>query len=344
MKKYLLGGKGNFYKANLHCHTVVSDGRLTAKEVKDLYKSAGYSVLAFTDHGVIVPHTELTDENFVAITAYEASVNAPRPDYLLDNLEYLKTYHLNFYAKDPSCDWSPCFHEKCLWLEHMKNYVSPNQKKISFPIEYSVKCVNDMLNKAKEFGFLVCFNHPVWSEQSYPDYIDLKGLWGIETYNHGSAIEGYVDTDAPFDNLLKKGNCIVPIASDDMHKSYEAFGGFSMIESENLDYRSVFRAMEEKRLYSSTGPLIQELSIDGNELTVRCSEAVAIYLNSERRWEKVAFGDGITEAVFDISGWMKGNVLTTYNKTKVDEPFLRLTIVDKQGKKAWTRGYFKSDL
>lgn len=83
---------------------------------------------------------------------------------------------------------------------------------------------------------------------------------------------------------------------------------------------------KKSKLFSfSRGPLIQELSIDGNDLMVRCSEAVAIYLNSERRWGKVAFGDGITEAVFDISGWMKGNNLTSYNKTKVEEPFLRLS-------------------
>ena len=29
MKKFLLPENGNFYKANLHCHTTISDGRLT---------------------------------------------------------------------------------------------------------------------------------------------------------------------------------------------------------------------------------------------------------------------------------------------------------------------------
>ena len=41
MRKYLLPETGSFYKANLHCHTVISDGRRTPEEVKALYKGGG---------------------------------------------------------------------------------------------------------------------------------------------------------------------------------------------------------------------------------------------------------------------------------------------------------------
>ena len=34
MKKYLLPKDGTFYKANLHCHTTLSDGHLTPEEIK----------------------------------------------------------------------------------------------------------------------------------------------------------------------------------------------------------------------------------------------------------------------------------------------------------------------
>ena len=34
MKKYLLPQNGQFYKANLHCHTNFSDGKRTPAEVK----------------------------------------------------------------------------------------------------------------------------------------------------------------------------------------------------------------------------------------------------------------------------------------------------------------------
>lgn len=63
----LLPETGNFYKANLHCHTVISDGKLTPEEVKKAYMEQGYSVVAYTDHRNYQWHKELT---------YEAIVNA----------------------------------------------------------------------------------------------------------------------------------------------------------------------------------------------------------------------------------------------------------------------------
>ena len=43
MKKYLIPETGSFYKANLHCHTTISDGSMTPEEVKEHYKAAGYT-------------------------------------------------------------------------------------------------------------------------------------------------------------------------------------------------------------------------------------------------------------------------------------------------------------
>ncbi|MFQ9395623.1 MAG: hypothetical protein ACLR2E_18330 [Lachnospiraceae bacterium] len=36
MKDYdFFPGEGKFYKANLHCHTVISDGKLTKEQIKE---------------------------------------------------------------------------------------------------------------------------------------------------------------------------------------------------------------------------------------------------------------------------------------------------------------------
>ena len=94
MEKYLLPKEGKFYKANLHMHTTISDGRMTLEETKREFMKHGYSIVAFTDHEVMVPHIDLSDENFLAITSTEISLNiefkAP--------FEYLKCYHLNLYS------------------------------------------------------------------------------------------------------------------------------------------------------------------------------------------------------------------------------------------------------
>lgn len=335
MKKYLLGGKGNFYKAQLHLHTNISDGDLSPQEVKEAYMAKGYSIVAFTDHEAIVAHNDLSDENFLAITSYEQSV-----DEKLDaDYQFKKTYHLNFYAKDKNNTCSPCFNINNVW-EKTRPYVSKEQLAVNYPLNYAVEQVNDMLQKANENGFLVTLNHPVWSEQSYPDYIDLKSLWGIEVYNHDCAIGGMIDTDIPFDDLLKAGNELVPVATDDMHRIWNGFGSFTMIEAENLDYDNVLKAMEEKRLYASMGPIIEEVSIDGDLLTIRCSKASQICLNTDRRWHPWRVGEGMTEATFDLSDWREWNEKVKDRK----KGFVRLVVIDEKGKKAWTRAYFEEEL
>ena len=42
MRKYLLPKEGKFYKANLHCHTNLSDGDFTPEEIKEMYLRAYY--------------------------------------------------------------------------------------------------------------------------------------------------------------------------------------------------------------------------------------------------------------------------------------------------------------
>ena len=39
-RRYIISPEGNFYKAQLHTHSTVSDGALTPEEVKELYKIA----------------------------------------------------------------------------------------------------------------------------------------------------------------------------------------------------------------------------------------------------------------------------------------------------------------
>ena len=70
-KIYLLSEKKNRYKANLHCHSTVSDGCYTPEQLKRIYKERGYAILAITDHEVLVPHNELSDDDFLLLPGYE---------------------------------------------------------------------------------------------------------------------------------------------------------------------------------------------------------------------------------------------------------------------------------
>ena len=337
MRKYLFGIQKQKYKANLHLHTTVSDGEMTPQEAKREYMKKGYSILAFTDHAVLVPHNDLSDENFLAITAYEEAVNEHIKEA---TFSFLKTYHLNFYATNCDASISPCFSEKRVWIAQSLPYITNEMKQIDYNAEYSIDSINDMLKKAQEAGFLVSLNHPVWSQQSYPDYIDLEGLWGIEVYNTACDLSGLTDTMQPYDDLLKVGKNVVPIAADDAHRLSGAFGGFTVIEADNLTYDEIISAMKQGDLYSSTGPQIFSIYLEGNKLTVECSPVATVALNTERRWAKRVSGNHLTCVEFDLTDYFNAN-LAFKNRNR---SFIRLTLIDEKGKSAWTRAYFEEEL
>ena len=240
MKQYLIKA-GNWYKANLHCHTTVSDGFYTPEEIKKKYSEKGYSIVAFTDHEYIANHNDLTDENFLAINGYEYSVSEPvtseRPG------QACKTYHMNFYCKDKNNDTligvtdSYCKH----WFKDKDvskiKHILPREKR-----EYTPEFVNSIIKDANENGFFVSINHPMWSLQTFTDYKEIEGLWGIELYNHGCNVMGYLeDSNHIYDKILRQDKYLFPIASDDNHNrnatfpDKDSFGGFCMINAEKLN-------------------------------------------------------------------------------------------------------------
>ena len=92
----LLNSNGKFYKANLHCHTIVSDGGMTPEQVKDYYQKHVYSIVAFTDHNKFVLHDDLKDANFLPIAGFEADFHILTKEGVPSRL---RTCHLNFFAK-----------------------------------------------------------------------------------------------------------------------------------------------------------------------------------------------------------------------------------------------------
>ena len=111
MKKFLLSEGGNFYKANLHCHTTLSDGKKTPEEVKKIYQDRGYSIVAYTDHDILIPHPELCDESFLALNGFEIECNEPYDKTPYD-FNAVKTCHFCCVALDPENVIQPCWSGK----------------------------------------------------------------------------------------------------------------------------------------------------------------------------------------------------------------------------------------
>lgn len=330
--KHLLPQRKTYFKTNLHTHSTCSDGQLTPAELKEAYKSRGYQILALTDHEVCIPHPNLNDPDFLTLTSYEISIDGPD-----------RCYHLNLFAKEPHNRWQHFCRAQCCW--GTLNYIDQVVCDGDLPRPYSTESVNAMIAKANEKGFLVTYNHPTWSQQSYPDYAGLKGLWGVEVYNHACSSIGFEEyNDRVFQDLLTQGNPVFPVAADDFHRyEHGMAGGWIMLGAENLTYPDVMDAMEKGDFYASTGPEIKSLTLDGTKLKITCSEAVSIKLRTHIR-QAVRLhpenGHTMTQAEFDLAPWLE-KWETLEDKERA---FIRVTVTDAAGNKALTRAYYRSEL
>ena len=334
MRQYLLPDEGQFYKANLHSHSTISDGNLTPAEMKEAYRARGYSILAFTDHEILADHSDLNDEHFLAITGYELSVNErtdkPWPQK--------KTCHLNLYARDPHNTTHICFHPEQFWFCSEEVY-----GKLKYVGEYYVRdhtpeCINDIIRTARENGFIVAYNHPHWSREDPRDFLNYEGLFAMEIYNHGSNSGGFFEYDIQaYDLMLRAGKRLFCSAADDNHNKNpygiftDSFGGFDMIKASSLTYDNVIGALERGDFYASQGPEIHELYLEDGAVHVRCSPAKAVTYTPGVRRNGARFGyDGyLGEAVFRVDP---------------DDVFFRISVVDEYGRRAESRAYFLDEL
>jgi len=311
MKVYLDPEK-NYYKANLHCHTRYSDGRAAREAVKEEYKKRGYSAVAFTDHEHLINVKELCEEDFIAINGCELSIGGHKVD-TFSPLPSSKQIHLNLYAKDPDCKITPFYSEKKDFykFDDVRHLVTPGEP---FERLHTSEAVNEMVKRAHELGFLVSYNHPNWSLHTAEDYLSYDGFDFVEVHNSGCVSSGYHDDEGVFDNMMKAGKRIAPVAADDNHNIYgfdsplmDSFGGWVMIGAERLGYRELMESLEAGDFYASTGPEIHSIILDdsGEEgiVRVKCSPAKAVFFITQGRRNGRAVapcGETLTEAELKI--------------------------------------------
>ena len=338
MKKYLLPHSGKFYKANLHCHSTVSDGELTPEELKKIYKEQGYSILAYTDHDVLISHAELADENFLPLNGYEMEINE-RSDRPFD---YIRTCHICLIALKPDNLTQVCYHRGDYLFSnavHYRDKVKYDHTLPDYVRTYTPECINDIIKTGRENGFFVTYNHPSWSLENYEQYTKYNGMNAMEICNYGCFSSGHLDyNEKEYDDMLRCGKRIYCIGADDNHnhadpnsKAWDSFGAFTMIKADRLAYEAVTDALQNGNFYASQGPEIYDLWLENGKVKITCSAAERIVYSTAYRKKQVAYGDenGVKEAEFEVE---PGYV------------YFRITVTDHAGRHANTNAYFMDTL
>ena len=318
MKRYLLPESGTFYKANLHCHSTVSDGRWSPEEIKARYMERGYSVVAYTDHHFLVPHNELTDADFVALNGVEIGAIDGAPKKRRKNCDFCLIALTPDNLDRPQWDTRD---------------TPPDELGRHILMKFEPDFVNAVLADARQRGFFVTYNHPTWSLVDYNDYMQYTGMQAMEICNYGCVAAGYDEHNAKiYNDLLRGGKRLYCIAADDNHNRIpDSFGGFTMIKAESLGYTQITDALQRGSFYASEGPLIHSLVWEAGRVFIETSPAQAIYTTHPVRRAAIVRADGapVTEACFEIDP---------------DDGYFFLTVVGENGTKAYTNAYFPDDL
>ena len=332
--KHLLPSVPQYFKANLHTHSTISDGKLTPTQTKEAYKALGYQILSITDHNVIVNHSDMNEPDFLMLTGSEINIHHQNYRPWFDG----QTYHFNLIAKRPDNLWTPgiATHRYPGSLEYEKFMHCEGMN-----LHYDADSVNAMIAKANEMGFLVIFNHPTWSCNSYPDYAPLKGLWGMELRNSECYIHGNNENNfRVLKDLWNLDNRLYPVGADDMHSPNALGLSWIMVGAHDLSYGSVIEALENGDFYMSCGPEIFSLTVKENILKITCSDAHHITLESHGCFaRRAAQGDStcIQGAEFDLSDF--------FPKANGDlKTYIHLTVTASDGTYAATRAYYLDEL
>ena len=334
MRYDLFPCEGTFYKANLHSHSTISDGKLTPVEMRDFYREHGYSILAITDHEIMADHTDLTLPDFLMINGYEIYVRERQ-----DAPRIAKNFHINLIARTPDVKKQIALDPKYL------RYIDKNGIKLEdiprvggiCDRHFCARDFNRIIREANENGYLVSYNHPGWSLENFEDFSKYDGVYAMEISNYNTSMEGFYENDAwAYDQMLRLGKMIWCLANDDNHNKFpygdprcDSFGGFNMIKAKALTYEAVIDALEKGHFYASQGPEIKDAYIEDNALHVSCSPATCVAIRTVGRATirgsvYAPIGETITEAVIPL---------------QKEDGYIRIEVTDERCKKAFSHAY-----
>jgi hypothetical protein len=299
----LKDGAGRFFRGNLHCHSNRSDGLRKPEDVAAAYRDAGYDFICLSDHfeaeyGWRVTDTRhLRDEGFTTIVGAELSSAA--------------------------------------WTERNAYWVTA----AGLPLDFEASPLDDhaeAIERARDEGAFVVMLHPGLNNLPLAvanELPALEAMHAVEIYNHNMAAGAFPDGAHGaymLDGLLEKGYKVLVNAGDDAHFGHPAdrFGGWVEVHCERLDPEALLDSLKAGRYYSTQGPSLRGLLVDGDRLCVQTSDAYAITLTGggDRWLSGVArtskSGEPIVEADFDLSPF-RGS-------------YCRVTVVDPAGRRAWS--------
>lgn len=283
---------GQFYRGNLHGHTHHSDGKHSIDEVVSQYRKHGYDFIAITDHFMECFDYPVTDSRSQRSADFTTIIGA---ELHLSEMENGELWHV--LAVGLPVDFKP---------------------------PHNGEDIVSLAQRAADSGAFIGMVHPEWNGMTANDAASLPFAHSVEVYNHGSAMEvARGDGWGLCDQLLNQGRRVTAFAVDDSHTFDNDFlGGWVHVKAEDLNQDSLVEALKQGSFYSSQGPLIHDISVKGDQVSIQCSPARNIVLSGRGSKSENRFGMGLTEGQFELK--------------RYQGEYIRLTVTDALGRHAWS--------
>lgn len=292
---------GRFWRGNLHTHSTLSDGVLDPEEVCRRYRAEGYDFIALTDHFVGVFGYPIADTVPFRGNGFTTILGAELHSGPMVNGEL---WHI--LAVGLPADFKPGN------APHFR------------PVE-GMETGPEIAARAVAAGAFVAIAHPQWSGLTMEDARTITAAHAVEVYNHGCAM----GCDRPdgfhtLDLLLTEGRRLNLIATDDAHfHEPDHFGGWVMVKADENTPEALLAALKDGAFYSSQGPDIKGIEVDGLRVTVRSSAVSSVIVQGQGTAAVGVHGHSMTETT------VKADRLA-------NSPWLRVSIIDRAGKRAWS--------
>jgi len=293
---------GNWYKGNLHTHTTNSDGDLAPEVMIARYQEAGYDFLALSDHNRLT----------------RAKAISAKPFLLIDG-EEITAGHSEIGGEI--------------------HFVAFNLVERIDPRAYGGP--QEILDAVRAQGGEVVVSHPYWSGLTVNELLRLDGFLGIEIYNASCALSiGKGHSLAQWDDLLVRGRRVMGFAHDDSHGHFnehrptDVACAFLMVKAATLTEEAIFGALRKGEFYACSGPgggpKILDFWVADGQAHVRTSAAKTITIAADGGR---GYGERFTAP--------KGSLLTeAHHKLRGREKYVRLEVIDAEGRTAWANPIF----
>jgi len=299
---------GKFLRGNLHTHSTRSDGALDPQEVCERYQAEGYDFIALTDHFIGQYDYPITDTTAYRNDSFTTILGAELHSGAMANGDL---WHI--VAAGLPTDFAP---------PHAPHFTPAEGQESGASIA----------QRARDAGAFVAIAHPHWSGLTEADARTITAAHAVEVYNHGCAIENdRGDGHLSLEHLLNEGRKLSLIATDDAHfHTPDHFGGWVMVKAQENTPEALLEALKAGTFYSSTGPEIHDIRINGLTVEVDCSEVATITVQGRGAAASALCGENLTTGTVN------------FDRLK-DSPWIRITVIDHARKRAWSNPIWLDD-